>query len=167
MGKWAFRRKVVVTMLFGFTTMCSTFASSVFSPTTSFVARQYGISTEVAILGVSLFVAGYIPGPVIFAPLSEVRLQIHPFAFYAWNSFSPPILVDVWPPNQCSLADVCLHMLQRGYSYCRKPSNHLHYALLCWLLCEQSRYDCRRRSCGPFRPKGARDCCCVLLTCGR
>jgi MFS transporter, DHA1 family, multidrug resistance protein len=59
-------------MLFGFTTMCSTFASSVFSPATSYVARQYGISTEVAILGLSLFIAGYVPGPVIFAPISEV-----------------------------------------------------------------------------------------------
>jgi DHA1 family multidrug resistance protein-like MFS transporter len=31
-----------------------------------------GISTEVSILGLSLFIAGYIPGPIIFAPISEL-----------------------------------------------------------------------------------------------
>jgi DHA1 family multidrug resistance protein-like MFS transporter len=62
-------------MLFGLTTMCSTFASSVFSPATAYVSRQYGISTEVGILGISLFIAGYVPGPIIFAPISEVDIN--------------------------------------------------------------------------------------------
>jgi DHA1 family multidrug resistance protein-like MFS transporter len=35
-------------------------------------ARRIGISTEVGILGLSLFIAGYVPGPVLFAPLSEL-----------------------------------------------------------------------------------------------
>lgn len=47
-------------MLFGLTTMCSTFASSVFSPALSYISVQYGISSEVAILGISLFVLGYV-----------------------------------------------------------------------------------------------------------
>ncbi|EIN08811.1 MFS general substrate transporter [Punctularia strigosozonata HHB-11173 SS5] len=69
---WSFRRKVLITMLYGLTTMCSTFASSVFSPATELISQQYGISTEVAILGLALFIAGYVPGPIIFAPISEL-----------------------------------------------------------------------------------------------
>ncbi|KAK9894126.1 MFS general substrate transporter [Cystobasidium minutum MCA 4210] len=69
---WPYRRKVFITMLMGLTTMCSTFASSVFSPALDFVAREYRISPEVAILGLSLFIVGFVPGPIIFAPLSEV-----------------------------------------------------------------------------------------------
>ena len=82
-----------MTVLYGMTTMCSTFASSVFSPAIGYVARDYGISQEVSILGISLFVLGYIPGkpmdrkqkrvhheklkllllgPILFAPLSEL-----------------------------------------------------------------------------------------------
>ncbi|KZT61632.1 MFS general substrate transporter [Calocera cornea HHB12733] len=69
---WSLRRKGMATMLFGLTTMCSTFASSVFSPAVTYVGAEYGVSSEVAILGISLFIAGYIPGPVIWAPVSEV-----------------------------------------------------------------------------------------------
>lgn len=47
--------------------MCSTFASSVFSPALQYVARDYGISQEVAILGLSLFIIGFVPGKLSFA----------------------------------------------------------------------------------------------------
>ncbi|GAA5910879.1 hypothetical protein JCM5296_002558 [Sporobolomyces johnsonii] len=69
---WSFRRRYLITALLGATTMSSTFASSIFSSATSYVARQYHVSTEVATLGTSLFLAGYIPGPIFWAPLSEV-----------------------------------------------------------------------------------------------
>jgi MFS transporter, DHA1 family, multidrug resistance protein len=52
--------------------MCSTFASSVFSPAVNYLGQEYGVSSEVALLGISLFIAGYVPGPVIWAPVSEV-----------------------------------------------------------------------------------------------
>lgn len=58
---WPSRKKIIITMLFGMTTMCSTFASSVYSPAVTYVSAEYGISSEVAILGLSLFVLGYVP----------------------------------------------------------------------------------------------------------
>ncbi|KIM78033.1 hypothetical protein PILCRDRAFT_76019 [Piloderma croceum F 1598] len=69
---WSYRRKAFVTMLFGLTTMCSTFASSVFSPAFRFIAKEYNVSTEVVTLGLSLFVIGFVPGPIVFAPFSEM-----------------------------------------------------------------------------------------------
>lgn len=32
------------------------------------VARQFGVSTEVGILGVSLYVIGFATGPILWAP---------------------------------------------------------------------------------------------------
>ncbi|KAI5474213.1 MFS general substrate transporter [Pseudohyphozyma bogoriensis] len=37
------------------------------------VFNIYGVSTEVMTLGTSLFIAGYIPGPIVFAPISEMK----------------------------------------------------------------------------------------------
>lgn len=58
---WSPRRKTVMTMLFGLSTMSSTFASSVYSPAIPYVGREFGISSEVGVLGISLFVLGYVP----------------------------------------------------------------------------------------------------------
>lgn len=42
--------------------MTSSFASSSFAPALPHIAKQYGISDEVAVLGISLFVLAYVPG---------------------------------------------------------------------------------------------------------
>ncbi|GAA6014232.1 hypothetical protein JCM8202_005200 [Rhodotorula sphaerocarpa] len=69
---WSFHRRYALVALLGTTTMCSTFASSIFSTATTAVADIYGVSPEVGTLGTSLFLCGFILGPVIFGPLSEV-----------------------------------------------------------------------------------------------
>ncbi|KAK4687592.1 MFS transporter, DHA1 family, multidrug resistance protein, partial [Tremellales sp. Uapishka_1] len=81
---WPPRKKLRVLILYGLSTMCATFASSVFSSASSYYAAEYGITDEVAILGVSLFVLGYVPGPLIFAPISTIfgrKLSILPPLF--------------------------------------------------------------------------------------
>ncbi|GAA6019837.1 hypothetical protein JCM10207_003716 [Rhodosporidiobolus poonsookiae] len=70
---WSFTRRYLLVATLGATTMSSTFASSVFSSALPYVAEQYNVSEEVATLGVSLFILGYVVGPIIFAPLSEVQ----------------------------------------------------------------------------------------------
>jgi DHA1 family multidrug resistance protein-like MFS transporter len=51
-------------------TVCSTFGSSIYSSAIPYIASDYGVSTEVTTLGLSLYIVGYIPGPILFAPLS-------------------------------------------------------------------------------------------------
>ena len=87
---WTFRHKTFIVMLFGMTTMSSTYASSSISSALGPISTEFGISREVSILAISLFsmspvlshrdklltraspaVLGYVPGPIIFAPLSE------------------------------------------------------------------------------------------------
>ncbi|BGP17112.1 hypothetical protein JCM10213_003891 [Rhodosporidiobolus nylandii] len=69
---WTFRHRYLIVLLLGMTTMSSTFASSIFSSALPAVSEEFGISREVATLGISLFLCGYIVGPVIYGPVSEV-----------------------------------------------------------------------------------------------
>jgi DHA1 family multidrug resistance protein-like MFS transporter len=59
--------------MLGYTTLVSAFASSIFSTATIVVARQFKVSTEVGILGLSFYVLGFAIGPIFWAPLSELR----------------------------------------------------------------------------------------------
>jgi DHA1 family multidrug resistance protein-like MFS transporter len=69
---WPTRKKVTTTMLYGFTTMSATWASSAYSAGTVQVAEEFHVGRQVAVLGTSLFLAGFGLGPLLWAPLSEV-----------------------------------------------------------------------------------------------
>nr|POF04883.1 efflux pump bik6 [Quercus suber] len=69
---WSFRKKAITTILYGLTTMTATFASSVFSPAVSQVAREFHVGNEVGTLGIALLLFGFGLGPLLWAPLSEV-----------------------------------------------------------------------------------------------
>lgn len=69
---WPFRKKLITTLLYGLTTMGSTWASSVYSPAVNQISEQYGVAEEVGILGVSFLLMGFGLGPLLWAPLSEV-----------------------------------------------------------------------------------------------
>ncbi|KAH7076216.1 major facilitator superfamily domain-containing protein [Paraphoma chrysanthemicola] len=69
---WPTKKKVITTMLYGLTTMSATWASSAYSAGTEQIAREFHVSTQVAVLGTTLFLFGFGIGPLIWAPLSEV-----------------------------------------------------------------------------------------------
>ncbi|KAI1398903.1 major facilitator superfamily domain-containing protein [Hypoxylon fuscum] len=56
----------------GFVTLGVTFGSSAFSSVISQTTQEFGGTTELGILGVSLFVIGFILGPFVWAPTSEL-----------------------------------------------------------------------------------------------
>ena len=62
---WPLKKKMPVAIVLGYVTLCSAFGSSIFSVATGTVAQQFGISTEVGILGVSLYVLGFATGPIL------------------------------------------------------------------------------------------------------
>lgn len=68
---WSMRRRVIITMSAVLLVVNATFASS--SPSGCFgsISKQFGVSTEVAGLTITVFLLGYCAGPLIFAPLSE------------------------------------------------------------------------------------------------
>ena len=65
--------RITLAVILGYTTLTAAFASSIFSAATGAVALQFGVSTEVGLLGLSLYVLGFATGPILWAPLSELR----------------------------------------------------------------------------------------------
>lgn len=49
------------------------FTSAVFAPGIASASKEFNVSTEIGILGTTLYVFGFATGPVIWAPLSELR----------------------------------------------------------------------------------------------
>jgi hypothetical protein len=69
---WPFRKKLITTLLYGLTTMGSTWASSVYSPAIGQISEQFHVGEEVGLLGLSFLLMGFGLGPLLWAPLSEM-----------------------------------------------------------------------------------------------
>ncbi|KAI0123370.1 major facilitator superfamily domain-containing protein [Xylariales sp. AK1849] len=64
-------KKYMCTFLVAFATLAVTFISSAYSGAVPGINAEFGISEDVSILGVSVFVLGFALGPLLWAPLSE------------------------------------------------------------------------------------------------
>ncbi|KAB8074496.1 major facilitator superfamily domain-containing protein [Aspergillus leporis] len=96
---WPATKKVYICAILGISTMIVAFASSIFAPAIPVVMHLYGISKEVATLGVSLYVFGFAAGPLVFGPFSELKgryipLVISMFGFTVF-SFATAVSKDV------------------------------------------------------------------------
>ncbi|OLN83068.1 putative MFS-type transporter [Colletotrichum chlorophyti] len=67
--KW---KKWTYTIEQAIATLAVAFVSTAYSGGIAEVIRDFGVSTEIGILGVSLFVVGFAVGPLLWAPLSEL-----------------------------------------------------------------------------------------------
>ena len=65
--------RVLTALMLGYTTLVAAFASSIFSSATVAVGLQFHVSSEVGLLGLCLYVLGFATGPIIWAPLSELK----------------------------------------------------------------------------------------------
>lgn len=92
---WSSYRKWGIAVSMGLMTFVVTFASSVFSAATEVTAMQFGVSSEVMILAVALFVLGFAFGPIVWGPISELYGRKIPlFAGYiAFGIFTVPVAV--------------------------------------------------------------------------
>ncbi|KAF2634763.1 MFS multidrug transporter [Massarina eburnea CBS 473.64] len=88
-------RKWLITVTLGTVTFCITFASSVFSTATTATAAEFNVSSEVMVLGTSLFVLGFAVGPPIWGPLSELYGRKIPLftGFFIFAIFQIPVAV--------------------------------------------------------------------------
>ncbi|KAM3447217.1 hypothetical protein MY3296_008953 [Beauveria thailandica] len=95
---WPFQKKVVTTLLYGFTTCWVTFASAVYSAALGQISHEFNVGVEVAASGVSLIVFGFGLGPLIWAPLSEVygrKWVVMPYFIAAVFSFGTATAKDI------------------------------------------------------------------------
>lgn len=81
--------------MLAFTSICSTFDSAVFSSSSRAVAKVFGVSLEVSTLSSSLYICGYAFGPLIWAPLSELKGRRAPiiFAMLGFGIFNTGVAV--------------------------------------------------------------------------
>ncbi|KAA8893399.1 major facilitator superfamily domain-containing protein [Sphaerosporella brunnea] len=70
---WPLRKKLITAAVLGYTTFVCAWGSSIYSSATFAVSEHFGIPSEVALLGMSLFVLGFATGPLIWAPFSELK----------------------------------------------------------------------------------------------
>ncbi|KAI4212336.1 MAG: hypothetical protein LQ351_004906 [Letrouitia transgressa] len=70
---WSTGRKLIIFANCSYDCFCSTFSSAVWSPATASLSAQFGVSSEVGTLTTSLFLMGYVFGPQVWGPLSELR----------------------------------------------------------------------------------------------
>ena len=73
----------------------SAFTSSIFSAATTEVAAAFGVSSEVGLLGLSLYVLGFATGPILWAPLSELKGRRLPLvgAMFGFSIFQIAVAV--------------------------------------------------------------------------
>ena len=69
---WSLPKKVFVTALICLLTTSVYIGSAIYTPGIETVVEQFGVSQVAATLGLTLFVAGYGLGPMIWAPMSEI-----------------------------------------------------------------------------------------------
>jgi DHA1 family multidrug resistance protein-like MFS transporter len=87
---WPLRKKLATAAMLGFTTLTAAFGSSIFSAATGAIQQHFGVGSVVATLGTSLYVLGFATGPILWAPLSELKgrrfpLVIASFGFAVFN----------------------------------------------------------------------------------
>ncbi|KXS95358.1 hypothetical protein AC578_8286 [Pseudocercospora eumusae] len=89
------KRKSAATVSMGLMTFVVTFSSSIFAVAIEPISDEYNVSTVVATLGVSLFLLGFVFGPVCFGPASEIWGRRAPlFAGYiCFAIFQIPVAV--------------------------------------------------------------------------
>ena len=75
------RRKCVIVIASGLMTFSVSFASSIWATTMFVTADEFGVSSEVMLLGLSLYILGFAFGPLIFGPMSEVYGRTRPMLF--------------------------------------------------------------------------------------
>lgn len=92
---WSLRKKWVVTMSLAWMTLWITFSSSVFASATVATSKEFHVSTEVMTLGTSLMVLGYMVGPLIWSPSSELLGRRIPlfFGYTVFAIFQVPVAV--------------------------------------------------------------------------
>jgi len=69
---WSSTYKAFITFILGMLALAASLGSSIISPAERRIAEYTGISGEVAVLVISLYIVGFAVGPLIWAPTSEV-----------------------------------------------------------------------------------------------
>ncbi|KGO66723.1 Major facilitator superfamily domain, general substrate transporter [Penicillium italicum] len=69
---WSNRKRALITIVICLYTFVVYTTSAIYTSSTEGIMKEFGVSTLIATLGLSLYVLGYGIGPLVFSPLSEI-----------------------------------------------------------------------------------------------
>ncbi|KAJ5490068.1 Major facilitator superfamily domain general substrate transporter [Penicillium expansum] len=69
---WSNRKRALTTIMICLYTFVVYTTSAIYTSSTEGIMKEFGVSTLIATLGLSLYVLGYGIGPLVFSPLSEI-----------------------------------------------------------------------------------------------
>ncbi|QSZ33686.1 hypothetical protein DSL72_005257 [Monilinia vaccinii-corymbosi] len=69
---WTFGRKAKTAAALGLDTFVASWGSSVYAAGAVPIAAEFGVSTTVALLGLTFYICGFATGPLFFGPISEL-----------------------------------------------------------------------------------------------
>lgn len=69
---WSIKRKLFQAFVLGFDTLVASWGSSVYSAAVTPISEEFGVSTIVSLLGLTLYICGFATGPLAFGPISEL-----------------------------------------------------------------------------------------------
>jgi MFS family permease len=69
---WSTNRKSWITLQLGMLAFAASLASSIISPAQKSIVQYTGVSEELAVLDISLYILGFVFGPCVWAPISEL-----------------------------------------------------------------------------------------------
>lgn len=69
---WSNRKRALIATIICLYTFVVYTTSAIYTSSTEGVMKEFGVSTLIATLGLSLYVLGYGMGPLVFSPLSEI-----------------------------------------------------------------------------------------------
>lgn len=69
---WSMKYKAWITFQLGMLALAASLGSSIISPGEAAIAKEFGLSQEVSVLSISLYVLGFAFGPCLWAPVSEI-----------------------------------------------------------------------------------------------
>ena len=71
---WNTSYKSWLTFQLGMLALAASLASSIIAPAEDAISSEFGISREAVVLSISLYILGFAVGPLMWAPVSEVRV---------------------------------------------------------------------------------------------
>lgn len=108
----------MLTSIGGLLVLNSTFASSAPSGIVEPLIAEFGFSQEIAILTISLFVAGYCVGPLLWGPLSESYGR-RPIFLITFLVSGKRLITCIFPSDQSASGgsrDTSMHILILRYT---------------------------------------------------
>ncbi|TLD37454.1 MFS general substrate transporter [Venturia nashicola] len=69
---WTLKHKSWITFQLGMLALAASLGSSIISPGERAISEEFGVSQEVSVLAISLYVLGFAFGPCLWAPMSEI-----------------------------------------------------------------------------------------------